>query len=72
VKYETRRGKIHTATCKTSMFAGIYWADQAPGLTDTDESPSAPPEPITCLACGTRIPASRTHCPTCGWSYKTG
>lgn len=72
VKYQTRHGKVLMGTCKTSMFAGVYWAGHAPGLKDTDESPGAPPEPITCLACGARIPARQTHCPKCGWSYKAG
>jgi hypothetical protein len=70
VKYETRDGKMHTATCKTSMFADIYWAGGAPGLLKGNET--AAPEPIACLSCGARIPARQTHCPKCGWSYKSG
>lgn len=34
VSYETSRGKVHTATCKTSMFAGVYWTGPAPGLME--------------------------------------
>jgi hypothetical protein len=65
VKYETVDGKIHTATCKTSMFSGIYWNVHAPGLPESSE-------PITCLACGARIPSRHTHCPKCGSGYKDG
>jgi hypothetical protein len=80
VKYETRDGKIHTATCKTSMFSGIYWNVHAPGLTESSEPitrevqepTTTPAEPITCLACGARIPSSHTHCPKCGLGYKDG
>jgi uncharacterized membrane protein YhaH (DUF805 family) len=27
------------------------------------------PEPTTCLACQSPIPANQTACPQCGWSY---
>jgi hypothetical protein len=41
VKYETHNGKIHTATCKTGMFAGIYWTGGAPGLIEGNETTTA-------------------------------
>lgn len=63
VTYRTRNGKTVTATCKTSMFSGVYWTG--------GPSPSfePPPETIRCLSCGASIPGSRERCPQCGWSY---
>jgi hypothetical protein len=79
VRFKTARGEMHTGTCKTTMFSGVYWTGHAPpmGLEQTDgssataevEEPTTPAEPITCLSCGTRIPVRQTHCPKCGWSY---
>jgi hypothetical protein len=81
VKYKTRHGHTRVSTCKTSMSAGVYWTGPEPpsGLTHDRganamaailDASNTPPEPITCLSCGTRIPASQTQCPKCGWSYK--
>jgi hypothetical protein len=83
VRFKTARGEMHTGTCKTSMFSGVYWTGHAPptGLQDSDgssatsiaeveEPTTTPAEPITCLSCGTQIPARQTHCAKCGWSYK--
>ncbi|MBI5820615.1 MAG: zinc ribbon domain-containing protein [Verrucomicrobia bacterium] len=64
VTYRTRKGKTVTATCKTSMFSGVYWTGgPAPSV-------EPPPESIQCLSCGTSIPESRERCPKCGWSYE--
>src|SRR5437899_1634519 len=65
VEYQTKQGTTRTHTCKTSMFSGVYWTEE-----DSDQEPATRAEPITCLACGTKIPAQASHCPTCGWSYE--
>ncbi len=83
VRFKTRQGDIMTATCKTSMFSGVYWTGYAssskaesggtpgkPFFAEVEEPSTAPAEPIACLACGTRIPADQTNCAKCGWSYK--
>jgi len=83
VSYLTARGKRVTATCRTSMWRGVYWIhDRPPGLF-SDEGVADDPsmdydaressiaaEPIQCLDCGATIPASQTSCPKCGWSYR--
>ena len=69
VSYRTKAGKTVTATCKTSMFSGVYWAiDTAPDSFPSDDSTSSATE---CLSCGATIPESEACCPKCGWSYKT-
>jgi hypothetical protein len=83
VSYTTARGKHINATCRTSMWRGVYWVnDRPPGLfsdqSEADvpsmnyvaEEPSGSAEPIQCLGCGAMIPASKVRCPQCGWSYK--
>ena len=67
VTYRTKTGKTITASCKTSMFTGVYWAsDMAPDSFPSDDSDSG----ITqCLSCGATIPGSKARCPKCGWSY---
>lgn len=37
---------------------------------EIEHSLSVPAEPIPCLECGRRIPASVARCPHCGWSYQ--
>lgn len=39
VTYRTRDGQTFTATCKTAMFAGVYWADNVPGPSGTTQHP---------------------------------
>jgi hypothetical protein len=82
VSYATARGKRVTATCRTSMWRGVYWVnDRPPGLlageNESDESSMSyvagepgPPEPVQCLSCGATIPANKVSCPQCGWSYR--
>jgi hypothetical protein len=83
VSYLTSRGRRVSATCRTSMWRGVYWVnDRPPGLFsaesepsnllmdyDARESPTAA-EPIQCLDCGAMIPANKENCPQCGWSYR--
>src|SRR5215469_16112715 len=70
VTYKTSRGATITATCKTSMFSGVYWTGNAPP-EEFGEQPETPPEPISCSSCGTKIPAHQASCPHCGWSYQS-
>lgn len=68
VIYRTKAGKTVTATCKTSMFSGVYWAtDTAPDSFPSDDSVSSDTQ---CLSCGATMRESDTHCSKCGWSYK--
>ena len=66
VEYRTRDGKTVTATCKTSLWAGVYWTSGTlpSGFTETSN------EPTECMSCGATIPARKNRCPQCGWSYK--
>jgi len=67
VTYRTQHGKTITASCRTSMFRGVYWiTDRPPGFNLRESQP----EPITCLECGANIPARQTHCSKCGWNYQ--
>ncbi len=83
VSYTTARGKRVNATCRTSMWRGVYWVnDRPPGLFSDPSEPEVPlmnydaeepsrsPEPIQCLGCGATIPTSKVSCPQCGWSYR--
>jgi len=64
VTYRTRDGKMVSATCKTSMFSGVYWTGApAPNIEQS-------PESIRCLSCDASIPESIERCPKCGWSYE--
>ncbi len=63
VVYRTPKGKTVTATCKTSMFSGVYWTG---GAVPSGVSAS---EAIQCLNCGASIPDNRERCQKCGWSY---
>jgi len=66
VTYRTRHGKTVSATCKTSMWSGVYWTSDAPP-SDFSEPPA---ETTECLSCGTPIPANQSRCLKCGWSYQ--
>jgi hypothetical protein len=75
VTYRTRQGKTVTATCKTSMFSGVYWTSNSPPSdfhepAQRHEQP-ADQQPSQCMSCGATIPAGESRCPKCGWSYKT-
>jgi hypothetical protein len=74
VTYRTRSGRKVEATCKTSMFSGVYWTSEAPPGDSEEaagfEGESAQPEAIECPQCGATIPPNRTRCAKCGWSYK--
>jgi hypothetical protein len=65
VRYRGRHGRTVEATCKTSMFSGVYWTgDSAPADFD-DRS-----DETRCLRCGSTIQPGNARCPKCGWSYK--
>jgi hypothetical protein len=68
VTYRTKAGKTIAATCKTSMFSGVYWTSD----TLPDSFPSQDTD--SCVAerpsCGATILESTTCCPKCGWNYK--
>lgn len=83
VSYVTARGKRVNATCRTSIWRGVYWVnDRPPGLlaeeSETGVSsmslaagePSGPAEQIQCLRCGAMVSANNVRCSQCGWSYK--
>jgi len=40
VRYQTRHGQIHTGTCKTSAYSGVYWTgnEPPPGSTEGDDT----------------------------------
>src|SRR5215831_92790 len=38
VTYRTRDGQTFTATCKTAMFAGVYWTAKVPPPTSRDDT----------------------------------
>jgi len=74
------RGKRVTATCRTSVWRGVYWVNKRPPGFDSEmtvagsfagEEPRGPAEPIRCLNCGSMIPKDQIRCPQCGWSYKS-
>lgn len=74
VTYNSRQGKRITATCMTSMVRGVQWVSDRPPGSDMETAEAAKEpgrsEAIDCIECGTKIPAEKTRCPQCGWSYK--
>lgn len=73
-------GKRVKATCRTSMWRGVYWVDERPPGFDSemavasslaDEKPQIPAAPIRCFDCGSIIPKDQTRCPQCGWGYNS-
>jgi len=77
VEYTTAAGRAVSASCATSMFAGVRWLQSAPpgsriieDRSPTEDTLATPPEPVSCLACGAKIPSSSARCPNCGWSYR--
>lgn len=43
VRYQTQQGKVYEATCKTTVFSGVYWTGNAPpsGLPGNDSGDEA-------------------------------
>ena len=81
VSYMTASGRRVNATCRTSMWRGVYWVNQRPPGLDSGEpdipstsyvaeEPPGSAEPIQCLGCGATIAAGNVSCPQCGWSYR--
>ena len=66
VTYRTQGGKTVTATCKTTMYTGVYWASSTPPSGFS----RSPTDRIRCLRCRASIPESGTDCKKCGWSYR--
>ncbi len=80
VTYMTASGQRVKATCRTSMWNGVYWInDRPPGFDSemavasslADEKPQIPAAPIRCFDCGSIIPKDQTRCPQCGWGYNS-
>lgn len=62
VNFRDRAGTIQTATCKTSLFTGVYWADPP-------EAEEPRPQFVSrhlCAQCGYRLSAEWRACPNCG------
>ena len=71
VTYKTHKGEVREATCKTTMFSGVYWTGDTAlsGLVERPGISYRTGEAIDCLKCGSKIPPQQSHCPNCGWSY---
>lgn len=67
VVYETPTGGRVVAHCKTSLFSGVYWHDQAGSVPASVEA--AARNPLVCLACGKSM-GGKITCPECGWTYQ--
>ena len=74
VTYLARNGERITAKCITSMTSDVQWiSDRPPGsdrATPEVAEESGRSEAVDCIECGANIPAEKTCCPHCGWSYK--
>jgi hypothetical protein len=80
VTYISRNGQRVTAKCITSMTSGVQWLSDKPpesqmeSLEVAEETgrpeTSGRSEAIDCIECGAKIPAEKTRCPQCGWSYR--
>ena len=74
VTYLTHNGERITAKCITSMTSDVQWiSDRPPGsdrATPKVAEESGSSEAIDCIECGAKIPAEKTRCPHCGWSYR--
>jgi hypothetical protein len=74
VTYLTHNGERITAKCITSMTSDVQWiSDRPPGsdrATPEVAEESGRSEAIDCIECGAKIPAEKTRCPHCGWSYR--
>src|SRR5258708_1028700 len=44
-------------------------AEHGHTLTSDELDENNPTEPMSCLECGTEIPAGKAKCPACGWTY---
>lgn len=62
VSYMDRSGATETATCKTSLFTGIYWAE---GPRLEEPKPRFMPR-HSCSGCGFALNAEWRACPNCG------
>jgi hypothetical protein len=62
VTYTKRSGATASATCKTSLFTGVYWADPL----ESDEPRPRFISRHSCSQCGYAINAEWRVCPNCG------
>jgi hypothetical protein len=62
VTYMDGSGGTETATCKTSLFTGIYWAE---GPRLEEPKPRFMPR-HSCSGCGFALKAEWRACPNCG------
>jgi hypothetical protein len=60
VTYLDRRGASFSATCKTSMFAGVYFTENDP------IGPSTPGAGFDCHRCGRYLASDAAFCSYCG------
>ena len=78
VLFRSREGQLVTARCAVSLLTGVRWTEELlrfdiPESTFGDQAGTdieALVDPAACLACGAAIPAWKSRCPQCGWSYK--
>lgn len=77
VRFRTREGRIVRAECTAGLIGGVHarsesvesdWVEGAIGEGST--TAEALDEPSLCLACGAEIPARKSRCARCGWSYR--
>lgn len=77
VSFQNRRGQSAEGTCAVSLLGGVRWTSHAMGfelVDDNGEAISSSLETLeeesVCLTCGGVIPARKSRCPRCGWSYR--
>ena len=70
VTFRMRKGAVLKATCKTSLFSGVYWTEGGPPASSLAEVVDSTAEEFACLQCGATVGAGHARCPHCGWSYK--
>jgi hypothetical protein len=77
VSFRNRQGQAVEGACAVSLLGGVRWTSHTLGFELVDEhgepvptNPEALEEESTCLTCGGVIPARKSRCPRCGWSYK--
>jgi hypothetical protein len=77
VNFQNRRGQAVEGTCSVSMLSGVRWTSHAMGFELVDDNGEPVPSSVetleeesVCLTCGGVIPARKSRCPRCGWSYR--
>ncbi|MBX7259539.1 MAG: zinc ribbon domain-containing protein [Candidatus Hydrogenedentes bacterium] len=65
VTFRNNNGEIVTATCKTSMWMGVYWTGEAVPSFAPSPAQSAL-EHVACNSCGYALQTDWIVCPQCG------